>query len=120
MTAAASSTQAEGRLASLNSSARVAATMSDMVDLLGSVGDLGDDPTSVDHRHPVADLLDLGHEMAGQQHGSPARPELANERPHLADPGRIKAVRRLVEHDQLRVLQQCGGHAEALLHAQRV
>ena len=41
-------------------------------------------------------------------------------RAHLAHAGRVEAVGRLVEDEQLRVLEQRRGDAEPLLHAQRV
>ena len=37
----------------------------------------------------------------------------------LDDPGRVEAVRRLVEHDEPRPAEQRERDAEALLHAQR-
>ena len=39
---------------------------------------------------------------------------------HLGHAGRVEPVRRLVEDQQLRVLEQRGGDAEPLLHAERV
>ena len=51
------------------------------------------------------------------------RPPWPSERmnvAHLGHAGRVEPVRRLVEDQQLRVLEQRGGDAEALLHAQRV
>ena len=39
---------------------------------------------------------------------------------HLVDALRVEAVGRLVEDQQVRVAEQRGGDAEALLHAERV
>ena len=51
------------------------------------------------------------------------RPPWASERmnvAHLGHAGRVEPVGRLVEDQQLRVLEQRGGDAESLLHPQRV
>ena len=50
----------------------------------------------------------------------PPLAERADERAHLGHAGRVEPVGRLVEDQQLRVLEQRGGDAEPLLHAQRV
>nr|BFE69773.1 hypothetical protein GCM10020092_030740 [Actinoplanes digitatis] len=73
-----------------------------------------------DDADPVAELLHLGHQVAGEQHGAAGRAEAPHEQAHVGHPRRVEAVCRLVEHHQARVLQQGGGHAEPLLHAQRV
>ena len=80
----------------------------------------GDDPSAVDDRRRVARLLDLVEQVRGEEH----RPALADQRAdHLAeleDAGRVEAVRRLVEDQQLRVGEQAARDAEALAHALRV
>ena len=48
------------------------------------------------------------------------RDQVAHEVAHLPDAGRVQAVGRLVEDQQLRRLQQGGSDGEALLHAERV
>ncbi len=50
----------------------------------------------------------------------PPRASDDDERAHVGHARRVESVGRLVEHDQLRVAQQRGGDAEALLHAERV
>ena len=47
----------------------------------------------------------------------PSAPSDADEVAELLDPGRVEPVRRLVEDEQRRVLQQRGGEPEPLLHA---
>ena len=46
--------------------------------------------------------------------------ESAQECADLDDAGRVEAVGRFVQDQQLRSLEQCGSDAEALLHAERV
>ena len=65
-------------------------------------------------------LLDLAHQVAGEHDRAPALGERADERAHLGHAGRVEPVGGLVEDQQLRVLEQRGGDAEALLHAHRV
>jgi hypothetical protein len=74
----------------------------------------------VDHHQPVAGLLDLGEQVAGDEHGGALVGQAAQQVADLDDPGRVQPVGRLVQHQQRRVGQQRGGDAEALLHAQRV
>jgi hypothetical protein len=65
-------------------------------------------------------VLDLAHEVARQHHRPPALGERADERAHLGHAAGVEPVRRLVEDQQLRVLQQRRGHAEPLPHAEGV
>ena len=83
-------------------------------------GALPDDAAPVDHRHPLADLLHLAHQVARQDDGASLAAEVDDELAHVPHPLRVKTIRGLVEDDQLGVLEQRCGHAEALLHAQRV
>jgi hypothetical protein len=80
----------------------------------------GDDTTVGDHGHAITDLLHLGHQVAGQDDGAPLASELDHERPHGTHAGGVEAVGGLVEHDHLRILEQRGGDAQTLLHAERV
>ena len=79
-----------------------------------------DDAAVVHDDEVVADLLNLAEVMARQQHRRPRRGEAADELADLADLTGIQAVRRLVQHQQLRPAQQQPGEAETLLHALRV
>ena len=72
-----------------------------------------------DHDHVVDRLSDLGQQVAGDQHRAPLRRLLAQQPAHPADAGRIQAVGRLVEDQDLRVAEQCGGDRQALAHPSR-
>ena len=67
-----------------------------------------------------ADLLHLGQDVRAQQHGHAGRPEVADRLPDLADARGVETVRRLVEDEQVRLLEQGRGDREPLLHAERV
>ena len=73
-----------------------------------------------DDADAVADLLDLGHQVAREEDGAAALAEAPDELAHLGHAGRVEAVRRLVEDQQVRVLDQRGRDAEPLLHPLRV
>ena len=81
---------------------------------------LEDDEARADDGHPVAELLDLGEQVAGQQDGRAAERQPRDERPHVAHPGRVQARGRLVEQQELRVAQERRRDAEPLAHAVRV
>ena len=83
-------------------------------------GALDQQPAAGDDADPVADLLHLAEQVAGQQHGLPAGGEVDESRAHVGHAGRVQPVGRLVEDQQVRVAEQRRGHAEALLHAERV
>ena len=88
----------------------------------GELGDraLGDDAAAVDDRRDVAGLLDLVEQVRGEQHRAALVDELADQAADLEDAGRVEAVHRLVEDQQLGVGEQAAGDAEALAHAERV
>ena len=73
-----------------------------------------------DHADPVADLLHLTEQVAGEHDRVAVPAEFADEPAHVGDAGRVEPVGRLVQDQQFRILQQCRGQTEALLHAQRV
>jgi hypothetical protein len=50
---------------------------------------------------PVADLLDLAEQVAGQQHGGTGVGARPDQPAHLGDAGRVEAVGRLVEDQQV-------------------
>jgi hypothetical protein len=81
-------------------------------------GAVGDQPAPGDHSDPVADLLDLGEQVAGQQHAARPGAQLPDQRAHVGHPRGIEPVGRLVENQQLRFLEQRCGDAEPLLHPQ--
>ena len=62
--------------------------------------------TRADDRHPVAQCLDLGQDMAGEEHGASLLPLLLDA---LAEDGvhqRVEALGRLVQDQQLDVRRQ--------------
>ena len=74
-----------------------------------------------DDRDPVADLLDLVEEVAGEEDGLAAVDgEAPDEGAHLLDTGRVEAVHRLVEDDEVGIAEQGRGDSEALPHAGRI
>ena len=77
-------------------------------------------PAAVQHADPGAQLLDLGEQVAGQEHRGAGRVQLEQQVADLADALRVEAVGRLVEHQQPWLSQQRGGQPEPLPHAQGV
>ena len=70
------------------------------------------------HAHPVADLLHLVEQVAGEDDGAPAaRRQAAHQFPDFNNAGRVQTVGRLVKNQQRRIAQQRGGNAQALFHA---
>ena len=86
------------------------------------VGDrtLVHDLAGADDRHPVAQLLDLGQQVAGEQHGHPLVGQPPDQQPHVAHSGGVEPGGRLVEQQQLRIAQQRRGDPEPLAHPVRV
>ena len=68
----------------------------------------------VHDRHPVAKFLGLLHVVGGQQHGAPFRFELLDQLPHVPPGLRVQAGGGLVQEQQDRVVDQCGGNGEPL------
>ena len=58
--------------------------------------------------------------MAGQHDRAPAGAELTDQLADLNHAGRVEAVGRLVEKDELGVAEERAGDPESLLHAERV
>ena len=85
-------------------------------------GDLAlvDDPALAHDRHPVAHVLHLGEQMAGEQHGHALVGEAADEQAHVAHARRVEPGRGLVEQQQLGITQERGGDPQPLAHAVRV
>ncbi len=77
---------------------------------------LRDDPPLRHHAHAVAHRLHLGQQMARDEHGRAAVGQPAQELPHLPHAGRVEAVRRLVEHQELGFAQQRQADPQALTH----
>src|SRR5262245_7594527 len=80
-----------------------------------------DELSGVDGDEEVADALDLAEEVARDDDGDPerrARPP--DEGEHLVPPGRVQSVRRFVEEQELRVVDERLGELDPLLHAGRI
>lgn len=60
-----------------------------------------------------ADLLDLGEDVGGDEHGAVGA-EFADERAHLGDLGGVESVGGLVEDEDLGIVQDGRGEADAL------
>ena len=84
-------------------------------------GPLPDQAPGGEDPDPVADRLDLGEQVAGEQD---RQAPLVDQRPEevedLDDAERVDGGRRLVEDEDVGRLHQRVGDAEALLHAPRV
>jgi hypothetical protein len=74
----------------------------------------------VQHRDPVAHLLDLGEQVAGEEHRGAAIGQRAEQGPELADTGGVHAIGRLVQQQQRWVAQQRDREPETLTHVLRV
>ena len=74
----------------------------------------------VDDRHARADLLHLAQDVAGDEHSLALGREVTQEIAHLDDAGGVQAVGRLIEDQDVRVVEQGQSQAEALLHAHGV
>ena len=81
---------------------------------------MGDGAAAGDDGDLVTHLLHLAELVAGQEDRASLVGQLANELADLTDPGGVEAVGRLVEHEQLGVLQQGDADPEPLPHPQRV
>ena len=81
---------------------------------------LGQQPSAADDRDRVGDQLHLAQDVAGDQDRLAPVGEAAHRRPDLVDARRVESVGRLVEDQQVRVLEQGRGDGEPLLHAERV
>ena len=74
----------------------------------------------MDDHDAIDGLGDLGEDVAGDEDRASLGRERAQEVPEPSDPGRIEAVRRLIEHEHFRVAEQRRREAEALAHPERV
>ena len=82
------------------------------------LGPLGDDLAALDDQQAVAGLADLGEDVAGEQDRVLAA-QRADGGAHLDDLHRVEAAGRLVEDQQLRLVHQRLGDADALAVAVR-
>ncbi len=80
-----------------------------------------EEPSAVDDDDVVAGALQLAQEVRGDEDGdAEVGPDAADQSEHLVAADGVEAVRRLVEEDQLRVVDQGLGELHPLLHARRV
>ena len=80
-----------------------------------------DEASGIDRDEVIADPLDLAEQVAGDDDGDPelgAGPP--DERQHLVASGRVEAVRRFIEQQQPRIVDERLGQLHALLHAGRI
>ena len=70
----------------------------------------------VEHDDVAAYLLDLGEEVARQQHRHPALAQPDDEVADLAHLAGVEPVGRFVEHEEARAAEQGPGQAQALAH----
>ena len=95
-------------------------------DQLAGGGDVGggrraQQPAGVDDDDVVADPLELAEQVRGDQdRDAELGADPADQPEHVVAPGRVEAVRRLVEQHQLRVVDQRLRQLDPLLHAGRV
>ena len=106
-------------------------------ELVGALGDLDRDqlagcgevggggraqqPAAVDDDDVVAGALQLAEQVRGDQdRDAEVGVDAADQAEHLVAADRVEAVGRLVEQDQLRVVDQGLGELDPLLHAGRV
>ena len=73
-------------------------------------------PALVQHDDPVAEGLHVGEDVGAEKHGLPRRLEIPDDAAHLHPAHRVQARHRLVEDDELRVVQQRLGEPEPLHH----
>ena len=81
---------------------------------------LVDDAACAHDRNAVAQLLDLGEQVAGQHHGHPFAGQAPHELAHVAHAGGIEAGRRLVEEHEPGRAQERSCDPQALAHPVRI
>ena len=82
---------------------------------------LADQPAGADDDHPVDGLLDLGQQVAGDQHRAPLLVgQVPEEAAQPLDALGVQAVGRLVQHEHGGVAEQRGRQGQPLPHAEGV
>ena len=95
------------------------AVLFDCADLIHTFGT--DDSSVIDHADSVAHQLKLGKHMARNEHCTAfLMSKVLENIAKLFDTGRIKSVCRLVEHKQLRMMQDRLSNSETLAHTERI
>ena len=75
--------------------------------------------TSLDDRHPVAELLRLLHQVRGEKHSLSALPDASHQLPDSASRLRIETRRQLVEEHKLGIVDQRENDEEPLFLTSR-
>ena len=73
----------------------------------------------MDDRHPVAQLLDLAHDVGREDDALPLRPERVDRLHHRAGDEYVETGGRLVKDHHRRVVDDRAGDGDLLLHAGR-
>ena len=76
-----------------------------------------DQPALVHHDGMAADLLDLGEDVAREEHRRPGVGDAVDELAHLAHLAGVEPVRGLVEHEHFGTAEQDACEAQPLAHA---
>jgi hypothetical protein len=76
--------------------------------------------TLVQHRDPVAHVLDVGQQVRGHDHGLSSPLQVDDQVLHLPGADRVEAAGRLVEEHEFGVVDQRLGHADPSRHALRI
>ena len=76
-----------------------------------------DGAAEADDAHPIAQGLDFGEDVAGEQHGAPLAPDLLDALLENRLHQRVEARRGLVEDQQLRPMLEGDDQADLLLVA---
>lgn len=78
------------------------------------------DRAARDHRDPVAQLVGLGHVMGGEQDGGATGPQIGDRTAQIARRHRVDTDGRLVEEEDIGLVQQTAGDVQTLPHPARV
>lgn len=79
---------------------------------------MGDDPPSLQDRDPIADVLDQRELVAGEHDRDAPCGLGAQDLGHGVDRHGVQTGERLVEDEQVGLVQQCHGQLHTLLVAQ--
>lgn len=84
----------------------------------GGDGGVRDEAAAADDQQVVSGVLQLAHEVAGDQDGAALPGQSAQQAADPLDALGIKAVDRFVEQEHRRVSEQRGRYAQALAHTE--
>ena len=75
------------------------------------------DFSAVINHHAIANIFDVGKQMAAENHGLAAPRQRQNQILHFAAADRVEAGSRFVQDDEIRIIDQRLRQADAALHA---